>query len=415
MAVYVVTGKLGSGKTLAAVGRIRDYLNQGRRVATNLDLNLENLINAKSKRACVYRLPDNPAVADFEALGLGSDEFGEEKHGLIVLDECGQWLNTRNFQDKERSKLISYFIHARKLRWDVIFIIQHLNALDKQFRDMFAEHTVYCQRLDRLSIPLITWLASFIGLELRLPKMHRAVVKYGNGPTAMTVDTWWYVGPSLYGGFDTEQRYSADGERGLYQLLPPWYTRGRYESDWAEFKRKTQSILGALKLQTKHFFLFGLLSGVLASTHAGSLFSKSEPVAQVQAAAASKVDQVKPQKATERLNGLVITGHIRGRVTEYFFADAHGNAVDPSRLGYRQRWIDPCNAMLINDRLGDVRYVQCSAGLDVHALAGAASPDEQRQEPPFSSWSAPQPIETPKPPPAKPKPEREPEKIAAST
>ena len=40
MAVYVVTGKLGNGKTLITVGRIRDALAQGCRVATNLDLDL---------------------------------------------------------------------------------------------------------------------------------------------------------------------------------------------------------------------------------------------------------------------------------------------------------------------------------------------------------------------------------------
>ncbi|MFK4136821.1 zonular occludens toxin domain-containing protein, partial [Pseudomonas luteola] len=37
MAVYFVTGKLGSGKSLVAVGKIRDYMIAGRRVATNLD------------------------------------------------------------------------------------------------------------------------------------------------------------------------------------------------------------------------------------------------------------------------------------------------------------------------------------------------------------------------------------------
>ena len=37
MAVHVVTGKLGSGKTLVSVSRIQDYLARGRIVATNLN------------------------------------------------------------------------------------------------------------------------------------------------------------------------------------------------------------------------------------------------------------------------------------------------------------------------------------------------------------------------------------------
>lgn len=42
MAVYFVTGKLGSGKTLFTIDIIQQALGQGRRVASNLDLNLEN-------------------------------------------------------------------------------------------------------------------------------------------------------------------------------------------------------------------------------------------------------------------------------------------------------------------------------------------------------------------------------------
>ncbi|WP_303314291.1 zonular occludens toxin domain-containing protein [Dickeya fangzhongdai] len=40
MAVYVVTGKLGSGKTLVAVGKIQEKLVSGCKVATNLDLRI---------------------------------------------------------------------------------------------------------------------------------------------------------------------------------------------------------------------------------------------------------------------------------------------------------------------------------------------------------------------------------------
>ncbi|KFC51102.1 zonular occludens toxin, partial [Halomonas sp. SUBG004] len=50
MAVYVVTGKLGAGKTLVAVGKIKDKLNHGCKVATNLDLNLDKLIGEKAKQ-----------------------------------------------------------------------------------------------------------------------------------------------------------------------------------------------------------------------------------------------------------------------------------------------------------------------------------------------------------------------------
>ncbi|SEE79563.1 zonular occludens toxin domain-containing protein [Pseudomonas anguilliseptica] len=61
MAVYFVTGKLGSGKSLVAVGKIRDYLSEGRRVATNLDLWLDEMFTYHDQPA--IRLPDKPLLS----------------------------------------------------------------------------------------------------------------------------------------------------------------------------------------------------------------------------------------------------------------------------------------------------------------------------------------------------------------
>ncbi|MGH8547494.1 MAG: zonular occludens toxin domain-containing protein [Methylococcales bacterium] len=73
MAVYFITGKLGSWKTLCAVGRIREYLNAGRRVATNLDQNLSAMFGVESKHHYI-RLPDKPRLQDMESIGLGCDK-----------------------------------------------------------------------------------------------------------------------------------------------------------------------------------------------------------------------------------------------------------------------------------------------------------------------------------------------------
>ena len=49
MAVYAVTGKLGSGKSLVSVSRISDALIKNLKVATNLDINLKVLCTKKNK------------------------------------------------------------------------------------------------------------------------------------------------------------------------------------------------------------------------------------------------------------------------------------------------------------------------------------------------------------------------------
>lgn len=229
MAVYFVTGKLGAGKTLAAVGRIREYLAAGRPVATNLDLNLVELCGAKAKSPVVYRLPDKPSLADFEAIGVGNPSYDESRNGLVVLDECGTWFNSRTWGDKERQAIINWFLHARKLGWDIIFIVQSIAIVDKQARLTLAEHVVYCRRLDKLTIPLLSTISKMLtNKPLRMPQVHFAIVKYGDQPTSMTVDRWVYLGRDLYRAYDTKQAFSDFYEHGTYQLLPPWLSRGRY-------------------------------------------------------------------------------------------------------------------------------------------------------------------------------------------
>lgn len=228
MAVYFVTGKLGAGKSLVTVGKIRDYLSEGRRVATNLDLWLDEMFTYHD--ASVTRLPDKPRPQDMDSLGPGyeheDDRHNDEsKYGLIVLDECGTWLNTREWNDKERRKLIDWFRHARKLRWDIMFLIQDLDSCDKQIVGALCEHLVVCRRLDRFKIA-----------GIKLPRLHIANVYYGS-TTEVRVEKWTYRGTDLFTSYDTRQLFRDGIEfydsgpvdmRAPYTMLSAHHLKGRY-------------------------------------------------------------------------------------------------------------------------------------------------------------------------------------------
>lgn len=228
MAIYFVTGKLGAGKTLAAVGRIRDYLWEGRRVATNLDLDLLELTGEDAKQP-VIRLPDKPRVQDLELLGRGHDDDkpDDRKNGLIVLDECLDFLDSRNWRDKERAPVLSWFRHARKHRWDIIFLLQDIESADGQLVRQLCEHFVICRRLDRVRL-----------MKIRLPRLHIASVHYGQSISAPYVERWAYRGTDLFQAYDTEQCFTDQHElvggelvdmRAPYTYLPGWYLKGRYK------------------------------------------------------------------------------------------------------------------------------------------------------------------------------------------
>lgn len=264
MAVYFFTGKLGSGKTLCAVGRIQEYLQSGRRVATNLDLDLSAFSTKRHDyKWDVVRLPDKPRLQDMTMLGRGCDEENEDKYGLIVLDELATWFNSRKWQDKERLPLIDWCLHARKHHWDIIFIVQDIDSIDAQLRGALCEHLVTCRRLDRMPIPVLGTLLKLFSIPNFFPKVHVAAVRYGDSSTAPLVKRWVYQGKNLYKAYDTAQVFSDQLQvmtsrsdvvdmRASYTYLSPYHLNGCQRLDRAKnelheaqsyFKNRTTSAL----------------------------------------------------------------------------------------------------------------------------------------------------------------------------
>ena len=377
MPVWAVTGKLGSGKTLCAVDRILKYLKEGRRVATNLDLKLEKMCKPFSKSPIVYRIPDVPTSDDFANIGLGYDgQFqGDEKNGLVVLDECAKWLNSRDWSNKERKKLIDYFVHLRKKRWDMILIIQDIDALDKQFRDLYCEQIVFCSRLDRYNIPFIGGLLKFLngGDRLPMPRVHIGAVYY-NIPTGLKhIENWFYRCDDIMHAYDTEQAFSEFDSPALHQLLTPWHLKGRYINNGDYIKEKLSAI------KATHVFLIGLLCGgfalhayqptgenpdrghFLCSKDWEHLFGdctltksdvrkmvKRYKAEQSENSPSSPSGEPGEGEAAHPLQGVYISGSVQhGTQFEYVFS-IDGEHVYPESLGYRIYDNNECSAYLLN-------------------------------------------------------------------
>ena len=227
MSVFVVTGKLGNGKTLVTVGRIRDAIRAGCRVATNLDIDLKAMFHKQARNINLMRIPDKPTIDDLNAIGKGYEgDYDENKFGILVLDECGTWFNSRNWQDKTRSEVNNWFLHARKLGWHVYIIIQDISMLDSQARDAIGELLVTCKRLDKLRVPGIGGLIKmFTGWNPTMPRIHRAKVTYADG---LISDVWVYRGNDLFKCYDTRQSFIQNYPHGTHSLLTPWHTHGRF-------------------------------------------------------------------------------------------------------------------------------------------------------------------------------------------
>ena len=176
-----VQGKLGSGKSLYAAAKIDEYLSQGRRVACNYPLNVDLLKDRYYKDVNITILPTFVNSQMLLDLGLGGTR--EENAGLLVIDECLLLFNSRSWNDKDRSNVVEFFVNARKLKWDVLLIIQDTRAFDKQIRETFIETVTNCIRLDKMKMPF---------LPIKMPQIHLGITRYGTLPTAPVCDRKFY-------------------------------------------------------------------------------------------------------------------------------------------------------------------------------------------------------------------------------
>jgi hypothetical protein len=261
MAVYAITGGLGAGKSLQAVSKIREALASGRRVATNMNINIEHLVAGTRDKYDLTRMPDYPGLEDFQALGPGSEgKFDEKTFGIIVLDEVATFLNNREWNYdpnddgpkegaqkravKKRLDLIKWLRHARKHRWHLYLITQGLSSLDPQVRNELIEHEVRCRRMDRMTVPLLSSLTKVLGFgRLALPQVHVGVVYYMELGRPTKVDTWYVPDARLlWKAYDTEQELNGEclGASMLDHRHAPWLwkPKGLREALWEKFTHR---------------------------------------------------------------------------------------------------------------------------------------------------------------------------------
>lgn len=233
MAVYAVTGKLGTGKTKFAVWRASEAIRDGRRVASNVDLKL-GVLCRPGQVASYVRIPDKPSAFDLEAIGHGNpDSYDEDRNGVLILDELGTWLNSRSFQDKGRAPLLDWLIHARKLGWDVFLIVQDALMIDKQVREALIEYEARCMRLDKVRLWIIGGVLNdlFGGRWGYLPRFHLVAARVGQGANTIVAERWQYRGDWLHAAYDTRQVFRADYPHGCFsELHPDYLVSGRIEA-----------------------------------------------------------------------------------------------------------------------------------------------------------------------------------------
>lgn len=130
--ISLFTGTPGSGKSLDVAEMIYIKLKLGHTVIGNMRVKPEKIKNCKGKYIYVETYHMNPH--DFIRYALKYHKHGKEGQTFIVIDECQQIFNSRDWADKGRRSWNEFFQVHRHYGFNVWLITQYDRLIDRQLR-----------------------------------------------------------------------------------------------------------------------------------------------------------------------------------------------------------------------------------------------------------------------------------------
>lgn len=194
--IALITGKVGGGKTLSAVGEMLSHNARGGTVATNVKFKWDKYCALAARRHSV-------ALQQSQYVWLDLNEnpnwhelvpWGDAHGGFPVycyLDEIHLWFNARDWSEtqKKHKALLDFISHCRKCGIELRFICQSANRLEKQFRDQ-CEFEFYNRHLRDVWIPVFSWIMGRFPFDRFL-----RVTRDLNGEGPSKVSEWKIVRP----------------------------------------------------------------------------------------------------------------------------------------------------------------------------------------------------------------------------
>lgn len=395
MPATFLEGRRRSGKSLYAVLKIQEYLKEGRRVATNLDLHLENLM-PEEKGAFITRIPDFPRSEDLFALGQAYDSldadkpetYDESKNGIVVLDELLTSFNSRTWSSKDRMNVINWIVLSGKLGWDLIFIGQSFEAVDGQIRDTVIDRIGSCTSNENL-YPGFIWnhLVKPIYLKIVGTK-HLVFMYYGK---AKTKDNFshkiTHKKYELFNCYNTAQVFRKDVEaielpngkvgekdnRAIYSRIGKHYfdKTKEPEEDSSNLKVDHKNKV-VTKKETKFTFLNAFLiliiiaMGFLYFTKDTKVVTEANGQVTTQANSPNKstFKKAKPTEKTHVANSelgiIYISCFVYSSLgdNDYCFKDEQQRTIKPEYIGFQILYVSECHAKI--KRKKEIYDVYCN-------------------------------------------------------
>lgn len=377
--VYFVTGKLGAGKGIFAAKTIQDFIARNRKIATNYPVET-HVLNPK-KNTNISVLPGKPRSEDLELLGTGFNDKGE--FGLLVLDELATWFNSRSFRDKDRSSLIDWFVHARKLGWTVLLLVQSIETVDKQLINSICEFVVECGRLDKLRIPIFSDFYDLYCIIRRkksdfslLPHYNIVTIYQGKSKLSRIKVDKQYFKPSLYfGSYDTNQLFEDGLERLNGRTVDMRASYTYLSANYFKTDNSNLVVKSELPKKKSYFYYFLFIISLIGAFY---FLSPGQTQTQVQTKQnkTQSVTSFKESKSVINDNSFDIAEYVRSSFsTDYFisgylvdvtknkilytFVDQFGEPFYPQDYGLQVVSFRPCHAKIYEPTMNRFINLSC--------------------------------------------------------
>lgn len=167
--IKLFSGTPGSGKSFHVADIIYHRLRFKKNFICNFDINLEIVSlkhfsyfkktifksnkNLKYKKIGKFTHITNEKLTVDYLIDYAKNNhvYGKENQCTLIIDECGQMFNPREWDRKDRQKWIDFFQLHRKLGYDVILISQSDRLIDRQIR-AFVEYEVKHRKINNYKL-----------------------------------------------------------------------------------------------------------------------------------------------------------------------------------------------------------------------------------------------------------------------
>lgn len=214
--IYVVTGKVGEGKSYHVFTLIEKHMESGGVVATNMTVDLERMRRNFRRRFQAWQLVKVDAASDPRKIPHGDFRGAGRRKVMVVLDEALNWFASQGGSKDERKATWGEWLRqSDKLGQDVYFIAQSFERAAKWIRELAQVALNIC------NFKNITFLRLPIGKWFRLESLYG--VSTFDVRSQILLSWWCYqIKPQFYECYKTAELFGFEaGDAGYVATLPP--------------------------------------------------------------------------------------------------------------------------------------------------------------------------------------------------